>query len=208
MEKRIVWFADFLKNCYDRRDERRNSCDVELITKISIHNYDCSESHWRSWFGDDDSLMTRLLIEEPGSYGDEKDWSQYIRSRNLWVTETSCYHEPSELVGLSQPSNKESCLRITGKKKLSHGIGSIATIEEVKKFERYAWWTTWNTELKPHYLTYLDGQLTPIGKALLNIGGKETIDCEFPGELIGARNAICRGDQIVYCQSTGTSMTR
>ena len=151
--------------------------------------------------------MTRLLIEELGSYGDEKDWSQYIRSRPLWVTETSCYHEPSEL-GLSQPSNKESCLRITGKKKLSHGIGSIATIEEVKKFERYAWWTTWNTELKPHYLTYLDGQLTPIGKALLNIGGKETIDCEFPGELIGARNAICRGDQIVYCQSTGTSMAR
>ena len=201
----IVWFADFLKQCYDKRNEKKNSCDVELITKISIHNYDCRESHWRSWFTDDDSLMTRLLIKEMGSYGNEKNWSAYIRSRPLWVTETSCYHEPSEL-GLSQPSNKESCLRITGKKGSSHGIGSIATIEEVDIFERYAWWTTWNIDLKPHYLTYFDGQLTPLGKALLYIGDREIIDCEFPGERIGARKASYKGYQIVYCESTGTSM--
>ena len=85
----IIW-------CYDKRNEKKNSCDVELITKISIHNYDCRESHCRSWFADDDSLMVPLLIiKEMGSYSNEKIWSHYIQSRPLWVTETSCYHEPS-----------------------------------------------------------------------------------------------------------------
>ena len=77
-----------------------------------------------------------------------------------------------------------------GKKESFHGIGSIATIEEVDIFERYAWWTTWNIDVKLPYLTDFDGQLTPLGKALLYIGGdREIIDCEFPGERIGARKA-------------------
>ena len=74
--------------------------------------------------------------------------------------------------------------------------------------ERYAWWATWNKEIKPNYLTYLGGQLTPIGKGYLN-PDNPTVDCEFPGVKISAENAILSGPaEKITCKGTGTRMVR
>jgi hypothetical protein len=81
-------------------------------------------------------------------------------------------------------------------------------MNEMANVERYAWWTVWHETTKPNYLTYFDGQLTPIGKAYLS-PGNPGVDCEFPGVKLYARDATLTGTADLFtCKSTGTQMIR
>jgi hypothetical protein len=206
-KKGINWFSDFLKRCYDKRNDQDYPCDIELIKKFALHHYDCRESRWSEWFGGDNSRLVIKLSTRLEGYGGKSDWSDYIRSRNLWVTETSCYHETLDL-GWPHPSSNGQCLRITGQKQDTHGMGSVKKMEELDNIERYAWWTVWNPQIKPNYLTYLDGQLTPIGQAYLS-PGDTSVNCELSGEKLRIENAtFVEPTQVITCNSTGTNMTR
>ena len=63
-DRAVKWFADFLKSCYDKRDDETNHCDIDLITKIAIHNYDCRESYWGETYNGENSLFYKLMGEE------------------------------------------------------------------------------------------------------------------------------------------------
>ena len=196
-----------LKRCYDKRDDQNYPCDIELINKIALHHYDCRASRWSKWFGGDNSRLVIKLSTRLEGYGGKSDWSDYIRSRNLWVTETSCYHDTLDL-GWPHPSSNDQCLRITGQKQDTHGMGSVKKMEELDNIERYAWWTVWNPQIRPHYLTYLDGQLTPVGRAYLS-PGDTSVNCELPGEKLRIESAtFAEPTQVITCKSTGTKMTR
>jgi len=157
------------------------------------------------------------LLANLGDYGGN-NWSEYIRSRNLWVTETNCYWEevnptPDKWTyEFPHPDSKEQCLRITGQMEDTHGQGSIATMEEITNIERYSLWTTWNKQIKPNYLVYKSGKhLTPLGKAYLN-PGDDSVECEFPGERINVDNVdnvtLGGNAEVIVCEGTGTKMVR
>jgi len=218
------WFSDFLKRCYDLKDHSAYPCDVNLIAKFAVHQYDCREWIWNDWYGGSNSVMIESLITNMGDYcaeDDCPDWSAYVRDRELWVTETNCYWETKDptptnwIFEYPHASSKEQCMRTTGQMSATHGGGSIAKMEELDNIERYAWWTTWNDQIKPNYLTYKDGQLTPVGKAYLN-PGNSTIDCEFPGTKIFFNDANKESDllelygraKIMDCKSTKTEMVK
>jgi hypothetical protein len=208
------WFADFLKACYDLRDDGDDSCDIELIKKFALHQYDCRESTWQSWYGGENSAMITGLIENLGDYGGKTDWPAYVRGRGLWVTETNCYWEEVDPTPdkwqfeFPHPNSKEQCLRITGQMQATHGMGSVAKMDQMDNIERYSLWTTWNKQIKPNYLAYKSGKLTPLGQGYLNIGDT-SVDCEFPGTRINATDADLGGNAELFdCLGTGTKMVK
>jgi hypothetical protein len=81
-----------------------------------------------------------------GNHGgrSKEDWLHYLRERELWFAETSCYWEtaiwnPTTSSNWNwafpRPNSKEQCLRITGQMKQdTHGQGSIATLEELIQY--------------------------------------------------------------------------
>ena len=204
----IRWFAKFLKQCYAKRNDQEYPCDIDLIKKFAIHHYDCRESRWKNWFGGDNSRLMTKLTAAMGTYGGKKNWGDYLRSRDMWVTETNCFWEDN-MKKDPKPSSKEQCLRITGQKSNTHGMGSLATMEELSNIERYSWWTMWNEELKPNYLAYFDGQISPIGRAYLS-PGDSSIDCEYlSGEQMAISDAeVSDHAETFTCQATGTTMAR
>jgi len=200
----IKWFSDFLKECYDLRNDT-NPCDINLIKKFAVHTYDCRQSTWEKYYNGPNSQMITHLIDRLGGYGDKLDWDIYVRSRDIWVTETNCYWEMygnlenDDNVWNWEPphaNSKEQCLYITGQEQDTHGIGSLAYIEQMINVERYSLWTTWNKQIKPNYLIYNSGNhLTPLGKAFLNIGDP-SVDCEFPGTRLNAVDATLEGNDV------------
>jgi len=48
--KKTQWTADFIKACYANRFDEVNPCDVDTIEKFAIHDYNCSEKHWRKFY--------------------------------------------------------------------------------------------------------------------------------------------------------------
>lgn len=204
-EKGTVWFADFLKACWDTRNEAL-PCDIELIDKFAVHEYDCRESSWEELYRGGSSELISLLKSKLGDYGGKKSkqWERYLELRDLWVTETNCYWESIA----PHPNSKEQCLRITGQMPGSHGMGSIAKMEAIDNIERYSWWTTWNAQIKPNYLTYKSGKLTPVAHGYLNPNNR-SMDCNFPGDRMGAELAELGGQaEVIDCGLTGTEMIR
>ena len=197
----VSWFSDFLRACRNTITE----CDINLIDVFAIHQYDCRESLWRNRYGPDQSLLFRELKANLGN-----SWGNYLKSRPLWVTETNCYWEVLEIGDrYPHPDSKGQCERTAGKLELSHGQGSIATMEELSTVERYSWWTLWNPQIKPNMLTYKEGQLTPAGRAYLN-PGDTSVDCEYPGTKIYAESAasLDGGAELSICETTGTQMIK
>jgi len=47
----VTWFADFLKECYDKRNNSLHPCDIELSKMFAIHQYDWRESPRLLWRG-------------------------------------------------------------------------------------------------------------------------------------------------------------
>ena len=142
--------------------------------------------------------------EELGTYGGKLDWMDYLLARPLWVAETNCYWEQF-FEGVPHSDSKKQCLRISGQLPDTHGAGSLSKMENSDNFERYAWWTTWNKQLKPNYLTYFDGGLTPVGKAYLN-PGDPSVDCEYTGEKVTADQAELTG--VVWLETCPTTSTK
>ena len=204
-DKGVTWFSEFLRICYDHRYDEQHPCDIDLIQKFAVHEYKCKASSWEQIYGDRgdaSSLFITTLTNEMGNYGgkNESEWRQFLQNRDLWVTETNCYWEKLEL---KHPDSKEQCLRITGQLPESHGAGSVALMEQASHIERYSWWTTWNPQLKPNYLTYKSGQLTPIGR------GYFSINCEFEGKRLDAEEAVLNSSaDLAYCDATGTHLIK
>jgi len=38
-------------------------CDIEIITKIAIHDYKCQELYWIEQYGDSEALFQKTLVE-------------------------------------------------------------------------------------------------------------------------------------------------
>ena len=209
-KKDMKWFASFLKHCYaPRRNNSDFPCNVgELIQKFALHHYNCREARWRIFFGGDNSKLMKGLTKQLGKYGGKQDWGKYVRSRDIWVTETNCYWE-SNRKRLPKPGSKEQCLRITGQKPRTHGIGSLATMEQLPNIERYAWWTMWNQQVKPNYLAYFDGQLSPIGRAYMR-PGDTSVDCNYlNGEQMDVDEATVNDPAKRFtCKASATQMVR
>jgi len=198
--------------------QNQTDCDIDLIEMFSVHQYDCKQELWEQWYGHGDSKFVNGVSNKLGEYGGKKDWKEYLQSKPFWVTETSCYHDMPDL---SKPgtyerphaSSKEMCLRISGQRPKTYGIGSIATMERLDTIDRYAFWTTWSPKkkLKPVNLTYKDGTITPVGRAYLN-PGDTSINCEFPGKVIKVddkQTKLQGGAKMISCASTGgTAMVR
>uniref|UniRef100_A0A7S3VFA0 Asl1-like glycosyl hydrolase catalytic domain-containing protein n=1 Tax=Chaetoceros debilis TaxID=122233 RepID=A0A7S3VFA0_9STRA len=202
-DKGIKWFADFLKQCYDRRFQT-DPCDIEIIKRFAVHEYMCYSDLFEEGYGGGSSELITGLAQQLGNYGGKNDWLAYLRNRDLWVTETNCFWESDA----PHHDSKEQCLRATGQKWQTHGSGHLAKMNKMANVERYAWWTVWNIQTKPNYLTYRNGQLTPIGKAYLSPGNPK-VDCEFPGVKLYARDATLTGTaELFTCKSTGTQMIR
>jgi len=211
----VEWFSDFLKECYDLRNDGNHPCNINLIKKFAVHTYDCRQSTWETYYNGTSSQMITLLITHLKNYEDKSDWDVYVRARDIWVTETNCYWEEEDITRPGawtweppHANSKEQCLYITGQKQDTHGIGSLAYIEQMINVERYSLWTTWNKQIKPNYLTYKSGKyLTPLGKAYLNIGD-QNVDCEFPGTRFNATDATLEGVDIelLNCGEGGPKM--
>lgn len=127
------------------------------------------------------------------------------------MTETNCYWEVLEIgPRYPHPDSKGQCLRTSGQLPATHGKGSIAKMEEIASIERYSWWTLWNSQSKPNYLTYKHGQLTPVGKAYLDPSNSD-VDCEFPGSKILASSTdvtLRLGASLIECGEGGPSMIK
>ncbi|KAL9185522.1 hypothetical protein ACHAXT_003299 [Thalassiosira profunda] len=196
----IRWFSDFLRECDALKNRAINPCDVDLIDKFAIHQYDCREQVWRDWYGGDTSVLITELKNNLGG-----KWSKYLKARPLWITETNCYWEVLDIGDrYPHPDSKGQCERTAGKLQSSHGQGSIATMEEMVEVERYSWWTLWNPQIKPNMLTYKAGQLTPAGRAY-----NTSVDCEYPGTKIYPQSATLAGTAALFqCETGGSDMIK
>mmetsp|Transcript_9528 Transcript_9528/g.14283 ORF Transcript_9528/g.14283 Transcript_9528/m.14283 type:complete len:632 (-) Transcript_9528:110-2005(-) len=206
-QKGMAWYTTFLKRCYDNRNDPQYPCDVEVIQRLAVHEYECTSSVWDTSYGTwSSSNIITNLSNSMGTYGgkDKNYWSSYFQNRALWVTEMNCYWE-SEAPHLD---SREQCLRITGQKWQTYGSGPLVKINSMENIERYAWWDTWHPEIKPNYLTYLGGQLTPIGRGYMS-PGDPSVNCDIPGVKYYAKDASLTGPaELFTCFGTGTEMIR
>jgi hypothetical protein len=142
------------------------------------------ETHY-TW----DSVFRKTIYDKLKDYGDTTvNWYRYMYDRELWVTETNCYWEtvndnPDATYSeknLPHLTSEEQYLRITGQKEDTHGAGSIVAMNNIGKIERYSLWKMWT---KTNYLTYKDGQLTPLGRGYLYPTNTGT-DCSYRGQRV------------------------
>jgi len=170
-EEEIEWMANFLKRCLDASKDKAFPCSIGKIKAFGIHTYKCKESHWKKHYGQGNKIRKALQLKM-GAYGgkSKKWWGQYIKQRKFWVTETNCNWDGDA------PSNIEQCRRITGKRKESHGKGSINHMMKNNKIEGFAWWHTYNgnkiQRALNSRLSYKGGTLKPVGKGYLRPNNK------------------------------------
>ena len=170
-KEEIEWMANFLKRCRDTSKDEAFPCALGKIKAFGIHTYKCKESHWNKHYGRGDKIRKTLKLKM-GTYGGKslKWWSQYINKRKFWVTETNCNWDGDA------PSSTEQCKRITGRRKLTHGMGSINHMMKNDKIMGFAWWHTYN-EIKIQRalnsrLSYKGGGLRPVGRGYLKPNNK------------------------------------
>jgi hypothetical protein len=183
---KLEWLGDMILACWSQRSK---GCDVETIKVFSVHDYKCSEAYWRSNYGTNGTFQKNLkayLNAGAGQLG--RDWSTFVDTRPIWVTETNCNgdygYPPTAMV-----SRSEQCARITGNRAEKDcgdygkcGIGSIATMESMNTIGRVSWWNTWQqnkgnaTKTYNAMLVSATGDLFPAGKALVN-GLQQSTDC-------------------------------
>ena len=165
-EKEIEWMAGFLKRCRDFSKDKNYPCILGKIKAFGIHTYKCKESHWNKHYGKGNKIRKTLKLKM-GTYGGKssKWWGQYVGKRKFWVTETNCNWDGDA------PSSVEQCKRITGKRKRSHGIGSINHMMKNNKVMGFAWWHTYNKNTIQRALnsrlSYKGGTLKPVGRGYL-----------------------------------------
>ncbi|GFH49990.1 hypothetical protein CTEN210_06468 [Chaetoceros tenuissimus] len=214
----VAWFAEFLDHCYKAKGDAQNPCDIFSMEKFAIHTYDCRYDLWTNWYSGNGSRLVKKLVNElEARLGNVENWENYVLARPLWITETSCFNErtsPSFNFDNSyetpKANAKEQCERITGQSQSIHGDGSLVAMENISTIERYAWWTTWHTKMKPHYLTYKDGTITQVGEAYKRIGDS-SVNCEYPGTKVFADDisvVITSPATLLDCQVTNTKMVK
>ena len=172
----IGWMRDFLRACYDRRDDAQAPCDVESVAAIAVHEYNCNEWFWRNNYGSNGGFRSGLASALGGHGG--YDWSAYVAARPFWVTETNCNWE-----GGGFPGAVETCLRASGRQPSTHGRGSIATMNELDEISTYSWWTlsgSYPAGSRRHnvQIADADGCLLAPGQALVAAnGGDPSLGC-------------------------------
>ena len=171
---RIDFLGEFLKACYDRRSNNP-PCDVEQIAAFTVHEYQCAESFWRREYGNG-GFRNRANSKMNGYGG--KDWGAYFSARRFWVTETNCNWEDNSLPS-SLPDGIEQCLRASGGRPVSHGRGSISTMNALADVVAYSWWTITNGRkagTKQYNARLLDdqGRLLPPGRALVSVNRQDS----------------------------------
>ncbi|MEC7182159.1 MAG: glycosyl hydrolase, partial [Bdellovibrionota bacterium] len=170
-EDELEWMANFLKHCSDFSKDKTYPCDLGKIKAFGIHTYKCKDSHWNKHYGRGDKIRKTLKLKM-ASYGgkSKKFWGQYISKRKFWVTETNCNWDGDA------PSSLEQCRRITGRRKRSHGMGSINHMMKNDKIEGFAWWHTYNENQIQRALnsrlSYKGGTLKPVGRGYLRPNNK------------------------------------
>ena len=166
------WLADFVRACYDQRNAPRHPCDVESVAGIAVHEYNCKESFWNENYGTGSAFRIALNTALAGHGG--YDWTTYVYAptRKFWVTETNCNWEGG---GVLDPM--EACMRASGERPISHGQGSITTMNQLGDIAAWSWWTTAGNYVDDRRrnarMIDEDGCLLPPGRALVAINGQQ-----------------------------------
>lgn len=191
VDNSLTWFPEFLKRCVDDA-----TCDIEALHAFSVHKYQCDKASWQKTYGQrgfQAALLRKMQGYKAGGMTPAK-WKKYIYSRRIWVTETTCNHDPDYTAAEKQTqpqypirTQEQSCLRASG----AHDdpeYGSLPVILEMpaNKIERVAWWTTYtrargfhDTDFAPTLQNPLDrlravrlfdeagDQMTPVGRMIV-----------------------------------------
>lgn len=176
-EEKITWMSEFLVYCYEMRNDVQ-PCDINTIAKWSVHDFKCQANQWEENYGGPDANFQAGLLKLMNELlPDAIDWYDFINSRKLWVTATSCNWDPNAYKQTKKdqpPTNEESCMRITGQTEGLWGKGSIAYLRDNDLFERIFWFTTWGQnkikrgKTDNSMLVNTDGTLNPCGRAFVN----------------------------------------
>lgn len=163
------WMSMFLKRCYDMRNDAI-PCDLNAIHAIAVHDYSCREDYWNAGYakkGFQKMLIEKMKNKNGAPYGNV-DWSKYINSRKIWVTETNCNWEEDFLKAHAQGkyirTQAQTCLRATGQRS-SHGGGSLAFFmnSSASVIERFVWWNTYaNPRQRGDQATVTEGSINRI----------------------------------------------
>eukprot|EP00443_Scrippsiella_acuminata_P056604 CAMPEP_0115388464 /NCGR_PEP_ID=MMETSP0271-20121206/9184_1 /TAXON_ID=71861 /ORGANISM="Scrippsiella trochoidea, Strain CCMP3099" /LENGTH=483 /DNA_ID=CAMNT_0002811945 /DNA_START=83 /DNA_END=1534 /DNA_ORIENTATION=+ len=148
-----TWYANFLKACWDQREDQEFPCDVEKIAAVSVHLHQCMEDTWTRLFSQGTGQFFRDMKQQMQAYGG-KDWDAFIDSRKIWVTEFSCNDDSlgyGALDSMPLASSADMCRQLTGqaetwkagKKSQSWGKGAVHALEDLESITRYAWRNTW-----------------------------------------------------------------
>lgn len=146
-EKGREWLAEFLRRC-----RRSKKCDHNQIDIFNLHYYQCRERMWTRQFSheedidpsrDIDDVWYDRMVEELQRIDPKhaEMWDEFVRSRKVWITETSC-NEEYRAGTLTSP--QQVCERMTGTtSEEGWGSGSLGAINNLDRIERYAWWSTY-----------------------------------------------------------------
>ena len=193
-KNKLHWLGNMILECWAQRNQ---GCDVETIAAFSVHDYKCGETYWRDNYGEQGVFQTKLkkflnqgLSRELNTIDIDtgKNWTTYVDSRRIWVTETNCNGDTG-WPPTAPVSGEEQCARITGQRMNANcglygkcGVGSIAAMESMETVARVSWWNTWqrnsdnSTKTANAMLVNEMGILYPPGRGIVN-GLLSSTDC-------------------------------
>ena len=188
-KNKLHWLGNMILECWAQRNQ---GCDVDSMAAFSVHDYKCGETYWRDNYGKQGVFQTTLkkFLYQGVSRelnNTEKNWTAYVDSRQIWVTETNCNGDTG-WPPTAPVSAEEQCARITGQRMNAScglygkcGVGSIAAMESMETIARVSWWNTWqrnvdnSTKTANAMLVNAMGKLYAPGRGIVN--GVSTTDC-------------------------------
>jgi len=182
-----TWYANFLKACWDHREDQDSPCDVEKITAVSVHLYQCTEDTWTSMFTPSTGQFFRDMKMQMKAYGG-RDWDSFIDSRKIWVTEFDCHDDSvgyNALDSMPMASTADICNRLTGqaaawkagRKSLHWGRGAVHALEELESVTRYSWRNTWAPGKSAGATALVDDLGRPYAHGLAMLRGLDHTNC-------------------------------
>jgi len=197
--QKVGWLVDFLKACYDKRNEADLPCDVSLIKVFSVHEYKCYSNYWRKYAaldgGDGVTVKDPACTEkfkprsEVNIYSAFKKamrehyagdavaiefWKGYFDEVKLWVTETSCsgdlkFDKLNKHDQVAQSPTAQQSCMDITDQSCQHRDGSIAAMLGMDNIERFSWFTLFPNPRKDH-----PNYVSIVAGAMVNASTEET----------------------------------
>lgn len=160
-----IYFAKFLQECWNFRNDASYKCNIFRIGAISVHFYTCKASSWETNFNFPNGLVYRNMMDYLSRVIPSVNWKKYFRERKLWITEFNCNNDniPGSWCqstdwsckadtynnGATLASDEEACDRISGRAsdsrpRFNFGQGVIRWLEDAPNVGKWSWWSTYN----------------------------------------------------------------